>query len=551
MIDFGTAKDLVETQYNGPEFVGTPDFMSPEALGGGTGMKSKPIRSSEEKEGEEKPETSPGDIDSDHTLDLWAFGAVAYQLLTGGTPFHSPSQYLAFLKIQRGLLCRPMGIPNDDAWDLISKLMKVNPKERLGADCFERVQYTNKDGEKSYRMVNKGNGYDVIRNHPYFADCKSCTTEEEMANPRPIVSLHDFCIRACGKLVQEDSTNIFIDKEHPPGDGSSHDMLRLNREDRSQVMDFLDKLRVLSQPRIYRRFFRTKQEARLGKVRQDTRDFVGLTQMNDKHYQFPMKDSDNNDEERSDVIETIFPIRYMHVSNPLFCKNINDACSEDERKVFITELKNCLKAVNRTRPKIVVASGYLDKECTRLMGKVNESIPVALNNGENFYAFWSRGGQGLVLSSKDFVNVDYETAQNCDQMEWLKQELEQSRMTKHHLFAFVDCDPNQLPPWLIRRLSKGRVMCLFGIAEGEAYVKEYEYSNTSTETKDEPNTSTETKDESSKGADDYDDDESLSSVESHVEEDINIMITIARSDSSLRCIQLEEYGAWEFEDIFH
>ena len=62
---------------------------------------------------------------SDHTLDLWCFGVLIYQLLTGITPFSSPSQYLAYLKIQRGLLCRPMGITDDDAWDLITKLMKI------------------------------------------------------------------------------------------------------------------------------------------------------------------------------------------------------------------------------------------------------------------------------------------------------------------------------------------------------------------------------------------------------------------------------------------
>ena len=28
IIDFGTAKDLIETDLNGPEFVGTPEYMS-------------------------------------------------------------------------------------------------------------------------------------------------------------------------------------------------------------------------------------------------------------------------------------------------------------------------------------------------------------------------------------------------------------------------------------------------------------------------------------------------------------------------------------------
>tara|TARA_B110000305_G_scaffold18914_1_gene17439 strand:+ start:220 stop:735 length:516 start_codon:yes stop_codon:yes gene_type:complete len=32
LIDFGTAKDMIETDKNGPEFVGTPEFMSPECV---------------------------------------------------------------------------------------------------------------------------------------------------------------------------------------------------------------------------------------------------------------------------------------------------------------------------------------------------------------------------------------------------------------------------------------------------------------------------------------------------------------------------------------
>jgi serine/threonine protein kinase len=34
LIDFGTANDLNQTDLNGPDFVGTPDFMSPEAIKG-------------------------------------------------------------------------------------------------------------------------------------------------------------------------------------------------------------------------------------------------------------------------------------------------------------------------------------------------------------------------------------------------------------------------------------------------------------------------------------------------------------------------------------
>ena len=102
LIDFGTAKDLVNTDLNGPEFVGTPEFMSPETV------KSKPAG----------PET-----------DIWSYGVVMWQLLLGTTPFKAPSPYLGFLKIKRGLLYRHSAL-SDDAWDLLSKMIVVDPAKR-------------------------------------------------------------------------------------------------------------------------------------------------------------------------------------------------------------------------------------------------------------------------------------------------------------------------------------------------------------------------------------------------------------------------------------
>jgi serine/threonine protein kinase len=54
---------------NGPEFVGTPDFMSPEAV---TEMKEE-----------------DGGAGCDFTADLWALGVVLYQMYAGALPFES------------------------------------------------------------------------------------------------------------------------------------------------------------------------------------------------------------------------------------------------------------------------------------------------------------------------------------------------------------------------------------------------------------------------------------------------------------------------------
>ena len=66
LVDFGTAKDLEMTDLNGPEFVGTPDFMSPEAVAGA--VSNEEIEAAHE----------AGNYGADHRADLWALGAVAF-----------------------------------------------------------------------------------------------------------------------------------------------------------------------------------------------------------------------------------------------------------------------------------------------------------------------------------------------------------------------------------------------------------------------------------------------------------------------------------------
>jgi serine/threonine protein kinase len=65
LIDFGTAKNLRDDTHNGPEFVGTPEYMSPEAIN--------------------SKATGP-------EADLWALGCILYQMLCGQNAFVGGSQ---------------------------------------------------------------------------------------------------------------------------------------------------------------------------------------------------------------------------------------------------------------------------------------------------------------------------------------------------------------------------------------------------------------------------------------------------------------------------
>jgi serine/threonine protein kinase len=72
-VDFGTAKDLLQPDLNGPEFVGTAEYMSPHAV-----------------------RSRPAAVEAD----LWGLGVVLHQLWFGCTPCAASSPKLTVLKIK-------------------------------------------------------------------------------------------------------------------------------------------------------------------------------------------------------------------------------------------------------------------------------------------------------------------------------------------------------------------------------------------------------------------------------------------------------------------
>lgn len=442
IIDFGTAKDLVYTNLNGPEFVGTPDFMSPESVKGGR-------TENKDRSEEEYP-------DAGCSADLWALGAIAYILHTGETPFWSPSPFLTFLKIKRGQLTRGWGVADDDAWDFISKLIKVNPKDRLGAHVF--------DVDKTKRVMIQEDpaGYDCLRNHDYLKSFHSLLPEKKVESPVP--SLQDLAIRACVELVKKDSMDFEVMEKHSPGDGSSHDMTRLDPRNRRCVMHLCDKLQLFKvagdavgqQPRLYSRFYSdivhcrvfSKHQERLG-----TYDYCGLTQMNDGQGRTP---SSLNEDPYATPIK-VEPVKIAFISNPLFSSG-DTVFDDDTRKSHKKDLKKCIAAINKARPKIVVVNGPLE-ESKKLLARISDSIPVLANDGRgDFFSAWYWGIQCISLSS----HASQVSSNATPQMKWLREQLEASRMSKHPLFVFVDGDPRDLPDYIQKRLARGRAGAIIG-----------------------------------------------------------------------------------------
>jgi 3-phosphoinositide dependent protein kinase-1 len=444
VMDFGTAKDLIQTDLNGPEFVGTPDFMSPESVGGNS---------------DDDHDAGDNDgIGAVHTSDLWALGAILFILHTGHTPFWCPSPYLAFLKIKRCNLMRAPGIENDDCWDLITKLMNRDPTKRIGADAFQ-VRRTS----LMRSIVAKEGGYDEIRNHPYF---DSVRNNSRILEKTPVPSLRDLCIRAVAELAFKDSLDFELCDKHPPGDGSSHDIMRLKPVERAEVMHVLERMRLLREPRLYARFFVDQFACRLDKVRTLSHDFVGLTQMTDDQAKAPK--AVMNDPYATPV--DLGATQIVHLVSPLFVRKLNEDCSNETRKEWIKLLKKSISVVNRRRPKLCITTGYIDEKCRKLLSRISETIPVVCHDGSTFFSFWLLGVQCIAIQSTEEA-----VGETSSQMRYLREQLEQCRMSKHPLFVFVDTDARNLPKIFQKRLARGRALGIFGISNDEDFTRKVSY----------------------------------------------------------------------------
>lgn len=452
---------------------------------------------------------------ANHTADLWAFGAVTYILHTGSCPFWSPSPYLTFLRIKRGLLPRDeWAMPDEETWDFCSSLMKVEPAQRMGADSF---QFRN--GKVAVKE-----GYDILRNHAYFQGTNLAKEDQSYV----IASLQDLALRACAELAQQDAVNLDICDQHPPGDNSSHDLMKLSGRQRKLVWHILDKCKVFKdgdETRVFQRFFDKDIEFLRAKVRPTSRDFVGLTQMNDDEYKPQSQRGSQDPYAKKEEPERT---RVAILRNPWLIGK--EGTTQEQEKIWLKEWKNSIAHINKRRPKaVVVCSSSIPVKYWKFLARIRDSIPVIWNDGSVFYSFWLNGFQGLVIQKAGFYCSDGKGSDETLQMKWLREQMEQSRMAKHQLFCFCDCDPRALPAMVLKRLARGRVLCLYGVAE-EALDYEITYA---------PNEK-------------LDEDSSVKSTDSQEDSgDAQAMRVIASNNNGVEWLTVDEKEKWEtaFESI--
>ena len=92
-------------------YCGTPEYVSPEVL------KKLPYN---------------------EKVDIWGIGVLIFELVFGYPPFSSNLNTVRFNNIKDGKINWPENLEDGDLKDLIQKILKVNPKERISLDDIEK-----------------------------------------------------------------------------------------------------------------------------------------------------------------------------------------------------------------------------------------------------------------------------------------------------------------------------------------------------------------------------------------------------------------------------
>jgi serine/threonine protein kinase len=418
-VDFGTAKDLVQTDLNGPEFVGTPEYMSPSTVG------SKTVG----------PEG-----------DLWAMGIVFYQMLTGFTPFAAPSPYLSFLRTKRAALRVPDWASNGTI-QLLRTLLNRNSDERL-ANCCSTEKRNDIKG-----AIN----YDTLRRSPFFSECnKNAEVKPEeflqlqrSLYDRPAVrvpNLSELCRRAVGRASVVAATKIaehggvkpdpveFPDlkwiKKFSLGNITEDDMdtsnNRITRADRQYIIHYLNRRQQINNPGLYRLFNKNLMDTKCIRTDFTTREYLGYNRSTQGSWKNSGVDQGGNRSgpqgKDKGITGVISDFLFAHIGTPSF-NTANDYENGPICEHQTEAMKKLITKANRLRPKFVVVSGNFTSKpfavdgngdyCRerdafrKTIARMGDSVPLVFVPGPN--------EMGLVCSgSNDGIVSNYPTKQSIE-----------------------------------------------------------------------------------------------------------------------------------------
>ncbi len=97
--------------------------------------------------------------------DLWSFGCIVFQIFMGHSPFYDKTQYLIFQNILNLKYKIDPNLIPEEAQDLIRKLLRLDPKERLGSGLTEDNTIEKLKSHKFFNNFNTKKYLAVLETH--------------------------------------------------------------------------------------------------------------------------------------------------------------------------------------------------------------------------------------------------------------------------------------------------------------------------------------------------------------------------------------------------
>nr|CCA25084.1 3phosphoinositidedependent protein kinase putative [Albugo laibachii Nc14] len=419
LIDFGTAKVLNDTSLNGTNFVGTPEYMSPETV------ENKSVS---------------------HATDLWALGCILYQLLTGETPFGAGSIYLTLLRIKEGEFDIPCFI-SDQARDLIEKLLNRHPNERIGA------------GER---------GMDEIKGthvaHPFLS---GIDFENHQRSTAPITSFPSHSLlEIISNLSQIEKSRGKTGRFEFDGDMTQARIFSMSQNDKQRLMHLLKRKKLLHLPSIYTRFFTTPQRGRC--MYATKREYIGCTHylqsIFDKAFQFVVlvlpclsceddanqKSADDEvwNQHLSDLHRLVASINEMSVEFVILIgDSVVSFLAGDRTSTKVDEIQAVLDHFRKDILLVSLAVFLSRSSRNLLLSKVFVPGPNASESteslaqykqffGDDYHAFWFGASKFIILNSSLYISQKAEMiAMRKQQEDWFQKEVENGRLCAREVYV--------------------------------------------------------------------------------------------------------------------
>ncbi len=446
LIDFGTAKDLINTDLNGPEFVGTPEYMAPQTI-------------SSEVAGPE--------------VDLWALGVVTYQAFLGILPFEAASPYLTFLKIQRGYLPFLMtkvdtsGIPG--LQNFLKLCFEFDPAKRLENCITTKCNSSsnsnscgNSSGSSSSSSSSSSDSkinYDKLRKQVLFCNSHSETSdtsdtsdtsgEEEVG--LPVMSLKELCIRKVADATDAVAT-IVATRDYSDGKNEwcrSFDLSsssKVSVDDIRMIKRYLMRRGRLQSPLIYRLFWQKNVDSRCNRILDGTREYIGydtnrqLRWKNDFTYATMINPSVRLDEAGKDTSSLQSTVTAINRSRPTFVICIGNFVSSSS-----SSSSSSIK-IEKGDEEIETYEKHIHQFRTTI-SRISETIPVLFVAGPNdihsiqdydirfgssFYLFCYGGIRVVVMNTNLLADPSLAPEIAEEQDIWLTEQIEQCKLSSTH-----------------------------------------------------------------------------------------------------------------------